>query len=136
MNRATINCARLVHFDDVTCGSIVHQVDRILTPPTTVCGFHFPSPSNFLTNIPSSLQSLFGALEANDNYSMFLRLIQKSNLTAMLDDVNQNLTMLVPTNDIFRELKEFYDELLENRSQLERFVRLHIIDGKKELELR
>ncbi|KAJ6635572.1 Transforming growth factor-beta-induced protein ig-h3, partial [Pseudolycoriella hygida] len=107
MNRATINCARLVHFDDISCGSVVHQVDRVLTPPTT---------------------NLLGALEANENYSMFLRLIQKSNLTHMLDDVNQNLTMLVPTNDIFRELKEFYDELLENRNQLERFIRLHILD--------
>ncbi len=48
----------------------------------------------------------------------------------MLDDANQNLTLLVPTNDIFRELKEFYDELLENRNQLERFVRLHVLDGE------
>lgn len=107
MNRATINCARLVHFDDISCGSVVHQIDRILTPPAT---------------------SLLGALEANDNYSMFLRLIKKSNLTQMLEEANQNLTMLVPTNDIFTELREFYDELLENRNKLEHFVRLHILD--------
>lgn len=48
----------------------------------------------------------------------------------MLEDANQNLTMLVPTNDIFTELREFYDELLENRNQLEHFVRLHVLDGK------
>lgn len=36
MNRATVNCARLIHFDDDTCGSVLHQVDRVLTPPNNV----------------------------------------------------------------------------------------------------
>lgn len=36
MNRATVNCARLVHFDDESCGSVLHQVDRPLTPPKNV----------------------------------------------------------------------------------------------------
>lgn len=49
MNRATLNCARLVHFDDITCGSIVHQVDRILTPPTTVSTCTLRIELNFST---------------------------------------------------------------------------------------
>lgn len=36
MNRATVNCARLVHFDDESCGSVLHQVDRPLSPPKNV----------------------------------------------------------------------------------------------------
>lgn len=36
LNRATVNCARLVHFDDDSCGSVLHQVDRVLEPPTQV----------------------------------------------------------------------------------------------------
>lgn len=36
MNRATVNCARIVHFDEISCGSIVHQVDRVIEPPTNV----------------------------------------------------------------------------------------------------
>lgn len=36
MNRATVNCARLVHFDDESCGSVLHQVDRPLAPPKNV----------------------------------------------------------------------------------------------------
>lgn len=36
MNRATVNCARLVHFDDESCGSVLHQVDKILAPPEKV----------------------------------------------------------------------------------------------------
>lgn len=38
MNRATVNCARLVHFDDESCGSVLHQLDRPLTPPKNVRG--------------------------------------------------------------------------------------------------
>lgn len=40
MNRATLNCARLVHFDEDSCGSVVHQVDKILEPPKKV-SFYF-----------------------------------------------------------------------------------------------
>jgi transforming growth factor-beta-induced protein len=36
MNRATVNCARLIHFDDETCGSVVHQVDKVLESPKSV----------------------------------------------------------------------------------------------------
>lgn len=36
MNRATINCARLVHFDEDSCGSVVHQIDRVLEAPQKV----------------------------------------------------------------------------------------------------
>lgn len=36
MNRATVNCARLVHYDDESCGSVMHQVDKPLTKPKQV----------------------------------------------------------------------------------------------------
>ncbi|KAL1494273.1 hypothetical protein ABEB36_009897 [Hypothenemus hampei] len=34
INRATINCARLIGFDEKTCGSMVHEVSRVLVPPS------------------------------------------------------------------------------------------------------
>ena len=37
MNRATVNCARLMHFDDESCGSVLHQVDKVLESPKMVC---------------------------------------------------------------------------------------------------
>lgn len=36
LNRATVNCARLMHFDDETCGSVVHEVDKVLEAPKSV----------------------------------------------------------------------------------------------------
>lgn len=36
MNRATVNCARLVRFDEDSCSSVVHQVDKVLEAPKNV----------------------------------------------------------------------------------------------------
>lgn len=36
MNRATVNCGRLVHFDEDSCGSVVHQIDKVLEAPKMV----------------------------------------------------------------------------------------------------
>jgi len=108
-NRATVNCARLVHFDDDSCGSVLHQVDRPLEPPT---------------------QNLLETLKANEQYSMFVELLENANLTSLLEDKNRTLTVLVPKNDVFTEVKEYFDELAreENYKKLEKIVKTHIID--------
>lgn len=63
---------------------------------------------------------------------MFVDLIKEANLTDMLSDTNRSLTILVPKNDIFTEVQEFFDELRteQNRAKLERIIKSHIIDGK------
>lgn len=109
-NRATANCARLVHFDDDSCGSVLHQVDRPLIAPS---------------------QSLYEMLESNEQYSMFLELIKSANLTDLLKESNRSMTLLVPKNDVFTEVQEFFDTLrTEDHNKLERIVKSHIIDGK------
>lgn len=65
MNRATVNCARLIHFDQDSCGSVLHQVDKVLTPPNG---------------------TLMEMLEANPQYSQFSKLVKKANLTSLLED--------------------------------------------------
>lgn len=72
------------------------------------------------------------ALETNPQYSMFVDLIKEANLTDMLSDTNRSLTILVPKNDIFTEVQEFFDELRteQNRAKLERIIKSHIIDGE------
>lgn len=112
MNRATVNCARLVHFDDDSCGSVLHQIDRPLESPT---------------------QNLLEILESNDQYSMFVKYIKDVNLADMLSNANKSLTVLVPKNEIFSEVKEYFDELKteNNRKELEDVIKAHIIDGKQ-----
>lgn len=110
-NRATVNCARLVHFDDDSCGSVLHQVDRPLEAPT---------------------RNLVETLKANEQYSMFVELLETANLTSLLENENGSMTVLVPKNDVFTEVREYFEELSNdsNKKKLEMLIKSHIIDGK------
>ncbi|XP_013102192.2 transforming growth factor-beta-induced protein ig-h3 [Stomoxys calcitrans] len=104
MNRATVNCARLIHFDDESCGSVMHQVDKPLTP----------AKSNLLQ-----------VLESNPNYSKFLDLVRMANLTDLLANAEEDYTLLVPKNDVFEELE---DSLPKEQSELESLIKTHIVN--------
>ncbi|KAM7362558.1 midline fasciclin isoform 2-T2 [Cochliomyia hominivorax] len=104
MNRATVNCARLVHFDDESCGSVLHQVDKPLQP---------------------AKQTLLEMLESNPNYSKFLELVKLANLTDLLANAEGDYTLLVPKNDVFEELD---DSLTKDQSELEDLIKTHIVD--------
>ncbi|KRF82827.1 transforming growth factor-beta-induced protein ig-h3 isoform X2 [Drosophila virilis] len=108
MNRATVNCARLVHFDDESCGSVLHQLDRPLTAPKN---------------------NLLKALEANPNYSKFLELVIKANLTHLLSNESDSFTLLVPKNDVFEEFSESIEsKATQSQPDLEAQVKTHIVN--------
>lgn len=77
------------------------------------------------------LQNLLELVEANEDYSKFLQLLKDANLTDLLANANRSMTILVPKNDIFSEVKEYYDELKSegNEKLLEDVIKSHIIDG-------
>ncbi|XP_058061424.1 periostin isoform X1 [Anopheles bellator] len=107
MNRATVNCARLTHFDEETCGSVVHEIDKVLDVPK---------------------QNLMETLSSNADYSMFLRLVSETNLTELLaSEADSGFTLLVPKNDVFLEVNAWYQETLKNKDELERVIRAHIL---------
>lgn len=64
---------------------------------------------------------------------MFVELLETANVTSLLEDTNRSLTVLVPKNDVFTEVKEYFDELTAdgNEKKLENIVKMHIIDGKR-----
>lgn len=101
----------MVHFDDDSCGSVLHQIDRPLEPPT---------------------RNLLEALKANEQYSMFVELLESANLTTLLENDNSSMTVLVPKNDVFTEVKSYFEELNNenNKRKLENLIKSHIIDGK------
>ena len=63
---------------------------------------------------------------------MFVELIESANLTSLLENENGSLTVLVPKNDVFTEVKEYFEELSNdsNSKKLENLVKSHMIDGK------
>lgn len=108
MNRATVNCARLTKFDVDTCGSVLHQVDRVLTPPQ---------------------KSLLELLEETGKYSKFRKLVQAANLTGLFETSEKEYTLLVPSDEVFAEQDEWYQKLLNDNEKLENIVKSHILPG-------
>lgn len=107
MNRATVNCARMVHFDNESCGSVLHQVDKVLTPPK---------------------KNLLELLMSDPTYSKFLELVQAANLTEHLSKPDASLTLLVPKNEVFKEVEDWEEALIKNQSQLVDLVKTHIVN--------
>jgi transforming growth factor-beta-induced protein len=66
-------------------------------------------------------------LESNKDYSMFLKFIKKANLTSLLEDDKSELTVFVPKDDVFREVQDWYTEMLENPKDLDNVIKSHII---------
>ncbi|ALC45910.1 mfas [Drosophila busckii] len=108
-NRATVNCARLVYFDADSCGSVLHQIDRPLSPPKN---------------------NLLQTLESNTNFSKFLELVRKANLTHLLSNNLQSLTLLVPKNDAFEEFSESAESktFIQSTEEIEAQVKMHIVN--------
>lgn len=106
MNRATVNCARLLHFDQDSCGSVLHQVDKVLSPPAG---------------------NLLELLENNPQYSQFLKLVIKANLTSLLEEPNEpkGYTLFVPRNEIFEEVDDWMKE--KTAGELEAIIKNHIV---------
>lgn len=104
MNRASVNCARLVHFDDESCGSVLHQVEKQLETPKS---------------------NLYTIMESNQEYSKFLEAVKVANLTDVLMDESSSYTVFMPKNEVFRE---FDIEVAKNKSVSEMFVKEHIVN--------
>jgi transforming growth factor-beta-induced protein len=110
MNRATINCARVIHFDQETCGSVVHQIDNVLTLPE---------------------MNLLEMLRTNSKYSQFYKLVMKANLSSLLEEASEDgYTVLVPRDDIFSELADWISEKKE-AGEIDDLIRNHIVSGVK-----
>lgn len=104
MNRATVNCARLIHFDQDSCGSVLHQVDKVLAPPTG---------------------NLIEMLQNNPQYSQFYKLVEKANLTSLLEEsTDDGYTLFVPRDEVFAEVDDWLKA--KSNAELEELIKNHI----------
>jgi transforming growth factor-beta-induced protein len=105
MNRATVNCARLIHFDQDSCGSVLHEVDKVLSPPT---------------------KNLLEMLESNPEYSQFLKLVMKANLSSLFEEASEDgYTLLVPRDDVFSEVSDWMKDKTD--AEKEELIKNHIV---------
>lgn len=57
-------------------------------------------------------------------------IIKQANLTHLISNETRDITLLVPTNDVFEEQKEYYENLLSSSKSLEYFVKMHMVLSK------
>lgn len=110
INRGTVNCAKLVNFDEKSCGSVMHTVDKLLIPPT---------------------KSILDIVNSNENYSILSKLIQGTEVEEILKDEKQSVTLLAPTDEIFDKVDEKeLNVLLENKEKANEVLKHHILTGE------
>lgn len=107
INRATINCARLVGFDEKTCGSVVHEVNKVLFPPT---------------------KSILEIINSEEKYSTLSKLLKGTEVEKILQENNRSLTFLAPTDETIAALDEKDRKmLLENKEKAEEILKNHVL---------
>lgn len=107
INRATINCARLIGFDEKTCGSVVHEVNRLLVPPT---------------------KTILDLINEDERYSTLKQLLKDTEVEKVLQENNRSITFLAPTDETFATLEEVDRKmLLENKEKAEEVLKMHVL---------
>ena len=77
-------------------------------------------------------QNIFSLISADENFSKFMELVEKSGLTPSMKAAD-DFTLFVPTNDAFKELTVRQYEALtkpENKDMLNRVIKAHIFPSK------
>ncbi|KAF7274388.1 hypothetical protein GWI33_012949 [Rhynchophorus ferrugineus] len=107
INRATINCARLIGFDEKTCGSVVHEVNRLLVPPK---------------------KTILEMINDDEKYSTLRQLLKDTQVEKILQENNRSITFLAPTDETFATLDESERKsLLENKEKAEEVLKSHVL---------
>lgn len=107
VNKATVNCARITGFDEKTCGSVIHEVNRVLVPPS---------------------KSILEIIKDDPKYSTLLRLIKDTEVEKILSESNQTITLLAPTDETFAAIAaEDMKILEENKEKTNEILKNHIL---------
>lgn len=106
ITRATAQCARLINFDNRACGGVVHEIDKLLVPPTG---------------------SILQLIEKEDNYTLLRKIIEGTELEEDLSGEGP-FTFLAPTDVAFNKLDEEDLKILtEDKRFAVKVLRQHIL---------
>ncbi|KAF5281283.1 hypothetical protein FQA39_LY05169 [Lamprigera yunnana] len=107
INRATVNCARLTGYDEKSCGSVIHEVNGILIPPT---------------------RNLLDEINSDEQYTTLSQILKGTDVEEILKDDKRSLTFLIPTNDAFSKMEQTeLTELMEDKQKASQFLKNHIL---------
>lgn len=111
INRATVNCAKITGFDEKACGSVIHEVGKVLIPPK---------------------KNILEIVNGNDKFSTLSKLLKDSEVEKTLQESNQSLSLLAPTDEAFAGLsEEDMKALLEDKKKANEVLKNHVLTGKR-----
>lgn len=111
VNRATVNCARITGFDEKTCGSVIHEVNRILAPPT---------------------KNILEVINSDQKYSTLRQVLKDTEVEKILQQNNQSITFLAPTDETFSTLDDKDKKtLLNDKDKANLVLKNHVLTGKE-----
>uniref|UniRef100_A0A8C2FJK0 Periostin, osteoblast specific factor b n=1 Tax=Cyprinus carpio TaxID=7962 RepID=A0A8C2FJK0_CYPCA len=104
----TVNCARIIHGNQVATNGVVHVIDRVITA------------------VGNTIQDV---IEVDDDLSTLSTVAIASGLIEKLGQPGQ-FTLFAPTNDAFDKLdREVLDRLMEDKNSLQALFNYHLLNS-------
>ncbi|XP_062288865.1 periostin-like isoform X2 [Scomber scombrus] len=104
----TVNCARIIHGNQVATNGVVHVIDRVISAVAT---------------------TIKEVLDANDELSRFNTAVLASGMMDKLDEPGQ-YTLFAPTNEAFDRLGQGYlEQILEDKDVIGALVKYHLLNS-------
>uniref|UniRef100_A0A8C1XXR0 Periostin, osteoblast specific factor b n=1 Tax=Cyprinus carpio TaxID=7962 RepID=A0A8C1XXR0_CYPCA len=104
----TVNCARIIHGNQVATNGVVHVIDRVITA------------------VGNTIQDV---IEVDDDLSTLSTVAIASGLIEKLGQPGQ-FTLFAPTNDAFDKLdREVLDRLMEDKNSLQALLNYHLLNS-------
>uniref|UniRef100_A0A673NN42 Periostin-like n=1 Tax=Sinocyclocheilus rhinocerous TaxID=307959 RepID=A0A673NN42_9TELE len=104
----TVNCARIIHGNQVATNGVVHVTDRVITA------------------VGNTIQDV---IEVDDDLSTLSTVATASGLIEKLGQPG-HFTLFAPTNDAFDKLdREVLDRLMEDKNSLQALLNYHLLNS-------
>ncbi|XP_051962878.1 periostin-like isoform X1 [Xyrauchen texanus] len=104
----TVNCARIIHGNQVATNGVVHVIDRVITA------------------VGNTIQDM---IEVDDDLSTLRTVATASGLNKKLGEPG-HFTLFAPTNDAFEKLgREVLDRLMEDKESLQALLNYHLLNS-------
>uniref|UniRef100_A0A672M440 Periostin-like n=1 Tax=Sinocyclocheilus grahami TaxID=75366 RepID=A0A672M440_SINGR len=104
----TVNCARIIHGNQVATNGVVHVIDRVITA------------------VGNTIQDV---IEVDDDLSTLNTVATASGLNEKLGQPG-HFTLFAPTNDAFDKLdREVLDRLMEDKNSLQALLNYHLLNS-------
>ena len=106
-NIMTVQCAKITHMDNEICGGMIHTIDKVLTPP---------------------IGNLVDLIKLDSKHTKWLELIQKAQMEEEINQSEEALTMLSPTNGAFDNMdEELLEKIFADQETAAKVVKHHML---------